>query len=80
MTYNQIQFLKPVLYIKVTAHADVTRLLSHAEVSEVRLRQSLIWFSHIVGKKAHLHQLLYRSQLGEGEERGRLEEEKKTSA
>jgi len=59
----------------VTEQADVTTLLSHVGVSVVRLRQSLIWFTHSVGKKAHLHQRLHHSQLTEEEEGGGLEEE-----
>jgi hypothetical protein len=50
------------------------------EVSVVRLRQSLIWFTHFVGKKTHLHQPPHLSQLSEGEEEGGLEEETAFSA
>jgi hypothetical protein len=80
MKYLTIQlFLRPVLRSAGTAHPDVTRLLSHTEVSVVKLRQSLIWFTHFVSKKAHLHQPLHRSQLSE-EEVGGLEEETTFSA
>jgi hypothetical protein len=75
--YNPIYLILFVLLSAVTAHADVTRLLSHAGVSAVRLRPFLIWFTHFVGKKAHLHQRLNHSQLTE-EEEGGLEEEQRT--
>jgi len=79
--YNPIQFLMPVLRTTVTAHADVTRLLSHTEVSVVRLGHSLIWFTHFVGKKRHTFtRLTDRSQLSEEKEGGGLEEETTFSA
>ena len=61
------------------AHTDVTRLLSHTEVSVVSPRQSLIWFTHFVGKKAHLHQPQHNPQLSEEEQGGRGGEEEETT-